>query len=154
MSKTKTNARLNTEFKGIIMNPPLGVTAGLKNDNNLFEWVATIAGPSATPYDGGIFTLNITFPLTYPFQPPKMTFVTPIYHCNINRYGEICLDLLKEAWSPSLTIEKMLLCVSSLLAAPNPTDPLVPDIAHLYESNRVEHDRIAREHTIRHAMNI
>lgn len=153
MSKSKSHPRLNKEFKDIITNPPLGVSAGLKNDNNMFEWVATITGPSATPYESAIFTLNISFPSTYPYQPPKIMFITPIYHCNISRNGDICLDLLKESWSPALTIEKMLLCISSLLAAPNPTDPLVPEIAHLYEYNRIEHDRIAREHTMKYALN-
>lgn len=147
-----SNPRLNKEYKDIIMNPPLGITAGLKNDN-LCEWVATLAGPTGTPYEGGIFTLNIVFNASYPYKPPKITFSTPIYHCNISSRGDICLDILKDNWSPALTVDKVLLSISSLLAAPNPDDPLVPDIAHLYKNNRAECEKRAREHTFKNAIN-
>lgn len=145
------NKRLRKEFTDIMKDPPPGVTAGIKN-KSLHEWIATIAGPENTPYDGGIFTLNIVFNNNHPYQPPKITFVTPIYHCNINRNGDICLDILKDNWSPALTIDKVLLSISSLLAAPNPDDPLVPDIANLYKNNRAECERRAREHTLIHAI--
>jgi len=143
--------RLNKEYKDILKLPPDGVTAGLKN-GNLNEWIATLVGPAGTPYDGGIFRLKIIFPSDYPFKPPKITFTTPIYHCNISGKGDICLDILKDNWSPALTISKVLLSISSLLNDPNPNDPLEPDIATLYRSNRVKHDQLAREHTANNAM--
>ncbi|VBB18043.1 ubiquitin-conjugating enzyme E2 E1 [Yasminevirus sp. GU-2018] len=144
------NARLQKEFKDIVANPPVGVTAGLEKDN-VNKWIATLAGPAGTPYTGGVFSLGITFPSGYPFKPPVVIFKTPIYHCNINSRGDICLDILKDAWTPALTIEKVLLSISSLLAEPNPNDPLVGEIAHLYKTNKLEHDRIAREYTVKHA---
>ena len=85
-----------------------------------FEWVSTIAGPKGSPYDGGVFYLSIHFPTNYPFTPPKVTFSTRIYHCNITSAGVICLDILKDNWSPALTISKVLLSISSLLTDPNP----------------------------------
>ena len=63
-------------------------------------------GPEDSPYTGGVFFLNIHFPTDYPFKPPKVTFVTRIYHPNINSNGGICLDILKDQWSPALTISK------------------------------------------------
>jgi ubiquitin-conjugating enzyme E2 D/E len=109
-------------------------------------------GPEGTPYHGGIFFLRINFPSDYPFKAPKIAFTTPIYHCNVNKSGGICLDILKGQWSPALTISKVLLSITSLLSDPNPDDPLMPEIAKLYKSNRAKHDVNARESTIKYAM--
>ncbi len=100
-------------------------SAGPKGDN-IFEWVSTIVGPSESPYAGGIFFLDIHFPQDYPFKPPKVilfnkiVYRTRIYHCNINSSGQICLDILKDNWSPALTISKVLLSICSLMTDANP----------------------------------
>ena len=120
-------------------------------DPDMFHWIATIMGPDNTPYEGGVFFLDIKFPNDYPFKPPKMKFTTKIYHCDINDKGGICLDLLKDMWRPSLTIEKLLDTLRDLLEYPIVTDPMVPDIAKLYRTNRKEHDRIARQWTLKYA---
>jgi len=109
-------------------------------------------GPGDSPYEGGVFFLNIHFPPDYPFKPPKVTFTTKIYHMNINSNGSICLDILKDQWSPALTISKVLLSISSLLCDANPDDPLVPEIANLFKSNKAQHDSTCREWTQRYAM--
>ena len=67
---------------------------------------ATIMGPSDSPFQGGVFFLNIHFPSDYPFKPPKVSFTTRIYHPNVNSNGSICLDILNAQWSPALTISK------------------------------------------------
>merc|ERR1711885_85713 len=95
-----------------------------------------MGGPDDSPYVGGIFFLNIHFPTDYPFKPPKINFTTRIYHPNINSNGAICLDILKDQWSPALTISKVLLSICSLLTDPNPDDPLVPEIAHIYKTDK------------------
>lgn len=59
-----------------------------------------------SPYSGGVFFLTIHFPTDYPFKPPKVNFTTRIYHPNINSNGSICLDILRDQWSPALTISK------------------------------------------------
>jgi len=122
-------------------------TAGPINQENLYLWHGTIIGPEKSPYEGGLFKLEIAFPIEYPFKPPKVQFLTKVYHPNVNSAGGICLDILKDAWVPSLTIGKVLLSISSLLTDPNPNDPLVPEIAELYVRNRAEFDRLAREYT-------
>ena len=109
-------------------------------------------GPEESPYNGGVFFLDIHFPADYPFKPPKVSFTTRIYHCNINSNGGICLDILKDQWSPALTISKVLLSVCSLLTDPNPDDPLVPEIAQLLKNNVTQHNATAREWTAKYAM--
>uniref|UniRef100_A0A8B9MY91 E2 ubiquitin-conjugating enzyme n=1 Tax=Accipiter nisus TaxID=211598 RepID=A0A8B9MY91_9AVES len=94
-------------------------SAGPKGDN-IYEWRSTILGPPGSVYEGGVFFLDITFSPDYPFKPPKVTFRTRIYHCNINSQGVICLDILKDNWSPALTISKVLLSICSLLTDCNP----------------------------------
>jgi ubiquitin-conjugating enzyme E2 D len=131
--------------------PPSNCSAGPVGDD-MFHWQATIMGPEDSPYSGGVFFLDIHFPADYPFKPPKVHFTTRIYHCNINSNGGICLDILKDQWSPALTISKVLLSICSLLTDPNPDDPLVPDIAQLLKTDRTRHDSTAREWTSKYAM--
>jgi len=142
--------RINKELQDLGRDPPASCSAGPIGDD-MFNWQATIMGPPDSPYAGGVFFLNITFPPDYPFKPPKVHFITKIYHCNVHSNGSICLDILKDQWSPALNVGKILLSISSLLHACNPRDPLVPEIADLYEKNRAEHDKKAKEWTKLHA---
>ncbi|XP_018576037.1 ubiquitin-conjugating enzyme E2-24 kDa [Anoplophora glabripennis] len=142
--------RIQKELAEITLDPPPNCSAGPKGEN-FYEWVSTILGPPGSVYEGGVFFLDIHFSPEYPFKPPKVTFRTRIYHCNINSQGVICLDILKDNWSPALTISKVLLSICSLLTDCNPADPLVGSIATQYLQNREEHDRIARLWTKRYA---
>ncbi|XP_075844762.1 ubiquitin-conjugating enzyme E2 E1 isoform X1 [Microtus pennsylvanicus] len=142
--------RIQKELADITLDPPPNCSAGPKGDN-IYEWRSTILGPPGSVYEGGVFFLDITFTPEYPFKPPKVTFRTRIYHCNINSQGVICLDILKDNWSPALTISKVLLSICSLLTDCNPADPLVGSIATQYMTNRAEHDRMARQWTKRYA---
>ncbi|XP_069814782.1 ubiquitin-conjugating enzyme E2 E1 isoform X2 [Dendropsophus ebraccatus] len=141
---------IQKELADITLDPPPNCSAGPKGDN-IYEWRSTILGPPGSVYEGGVFFLDITFTPEYPFKPPKVTFRTRIYHCNINSQGVICLDILKDNWSPALTISKVLLSICSLLTDCNPADPLVGSIATQYMTNRAEHDRMARQWTKRYA---
>ncbi|KAF2201666.1 putative glutaryl-CoA dehydrogenase [Delitschia confertaspora ATCC 74209] len=131
--------------------PPSSCSAGPIGDD-LFHWQATIMGPSDSPYSGGVFFLAIHFPTDYPFKPPKVNFTTRIYHPNINSNGSICLDILRDQWSPALTISKVLLSICSMLTDPNPDDPLVPEIAHVYKTDRSRYESTAREWTRKYAI--
>ena len=144
-------ARIQRELKDIQRDPPGNCSAGPIKEGDIFNWEATIFGPSDSPYEGGIFKLAIQFPVDYPFKPPRVAFTTRVYHPNINAAGGICLDILKDQWSPALTVGKVLLSISSLLTDANPKDPLVTEIAHVYETDREQFNRTAREWTRRYA---
>ena len=143
--------RINKELKDLEKDPPTNCSAGPVGED-LYNWQATIMGPPDSPYQGGVFFLTIKFPTDYPFKPPKVTFTTRIYHPNINANGAICLDILKDQWSPALTISKVLLSISSLLTDANPDDPFVPDIANLYKSDKKQYEKNATEWTKKYAM--
>ena len=144
--------RIQSELKEILNNPPANCSGGPIEDSDIFKWHATIIGPTDTPYEGGIFNLLINFPMDYPFKPPIVKFTTKIYHCNISSTGSICLDILKEQWSPALTISKVLLCICSLLDDPNPDDPLVPEIAEIFKKDKEKYNRTAKHWTMLYAM--
>ena len=143
--------RLEREYADILRDPPANCTAGPVSDKDLFKWEAMIFGPADSPFQGGLFKLSINFPSDYPFKPPIITFKTKIFHPNINAAGGICLDILKNQWSPALTISKVLLSILSLLTDANPADPLVPEIADLYKRDRAAYDAKAREWTMLYA---
>ena len=142
--------RIGKELKELHEDPLIMCTAGPSGDN-ILEWEGTIIGPSDSPYEGGVFFLKINFPEDYPFTPPKIKFKTKIFHCNISSNGDICLDILKDQWSPALTISKVLLSLCSLFTDPNPEDPLVPTIANLLKDDKEKHDHYARLWTLKYA---
>ena len=147
-----SSIRLKKELEELIKSPPSNCSAGCV-DNDIYHWRATISGPENTPYMGGIFVLDIHFPVNYPFKAPKCNFITKIYHPNINSAGSICVDILRNNWSPALTISKVLLSISSLLDEPNPDDPLEPIIAKEYKENRNTFNNNAKTWTKIYAMN-
>ena len=141
-----SSLRLHKELKMLKLSPPINCSAGLIEDD-IFHWNATIMGPEDSPYYGGVFFIDIKFPHDYPYKPPKMRFTTKIYHPNISKTGFICVDILKNNWSPALTVSKVLLSICSLLNDPNPDDPLEPEIANEYKNNNKQYIESAQSWT-------
>ncbi|XP_062014919.1 constitutive photomorphogenesis protein 10 [Rosa rugosa] len=149
-SVSSSGKRIQREMVELNTDPPPDCSAGPKGDN-LYHWVATIIGPPGTPYQGGIYFLDITFPGDYPFKPPKIVFRTRVFHCNVDASGNVSLEIVKDGWSPALTITKVLLAIRSIFTKPDPYNPLVPSIAHLYLADKAKHDELASEWTMRFA---
>ncbi|XP_043647659.1 constitutive photomorphogenesis protein 10 [Drosophila teissieri] len=145
-----TITRLRREISEFSTDQTEGCKVEMVGDN-LFHWVATIPGPSETVYEGGRFRVEIVFPRNYPFQPPYVAFLTKTYHCNIAFSGRLCLDILSSKWSPALSASKVLISIMSLLADPNPNDPMEVGVADMFRRNRVLHDQHAREWTKKYA---
>lgn len=122
-----------------------GVTAVPISATSLSELRGSIEGPEATPYEGGRFELEILISTKYPFEPPQMRFLTKIWHPNISsQTGAICLDILKDAWSPALTIKTALLSIQALLSAAEPTDPQDAEVAKMYLNDHTQFLKTAR----------
>ncbi|CAH2056916.1 unnamed protein product, partial [Iphiclides podalirius] len=112
-------------------------------------------GPKGSPYEKGSFKLIVNIPKRYPFEPPLVKFVTPVYHPNIDKEGRICMDMLKMppkgAWLPTITLETLLVSLQTLLANPNPHDPLMMDVAHEYKVDIETFQEKARRLTQKYA---
>ncbi|KAK3927437.1 Ubiquitin-conjugating enzyme E2 T [Frankliniella fusca] len=151
---SKKDVRVKRELEKIMKQPPAGISLCMINDS-ISELRATIMGVAGSPYEEGVFKLDVTITDRYPYEPPHVRFKTPVYHPNIDNNGRICLELLKlppsGCWRPVVTIEAVLLSIQSLLGAPNPDDPLMENIASQYRLDKQEFERIAREHTLQHA---
>ncbi|KAG0487403.1 hypothetical protein HPP92_009498 [Vanilla planifolia] len=155
----RLSARMQKEIKLLLSDPPPGVSfPSLTNESSSpsFESIeARLRGPEGTMYSEGCFTLRIQVPERYPFQPPNITFVTPIYHPNIDSGGRICLDILnlppKGAWQPSLNISTVLTSIGLLMTEPNPDDGLMVEASREYKYNRKVFDEKARHWTQKYA---
>ncbi|ETV78172.1 hypothetical protein H257_08368 [Aphanomyces astaci] len=147
-------ARMRKEMEMLENDPPHGICAWPK-DNKLDELEAQIQGPEGTPYEKGIFLLSITIPERYPFEPPKVQFVTPIFHPNIDNAGRICLDTLKMqpkgSWMPSVNLSTLLTTIRLLMTDPNPDDGLMPEITDLFKQNHALFVSKATAMTAQHA---
>lgn len=148
-----------------------GVKAVPVTEGNLRHLKGTIQGPAGTCYEGGLFEVDIQIPKQYPFEPPKMKFVTKVWHPNISsQTGAICLvrgekafmahpilyrnsrgnffsflqDILKDQWSPALTIKTALLSLQALMCSPEPGDPQDAQVAKMYTSDRQKFNETAK----------
>lgn len=141
MSRVK---RIAKELEECRQDTQSGVTLKLNNENDLTHLTGYFRGPPGTPYEGGMFQVNIDIPNEYPFKPPQMKFSTKIYHPNISSVtGAICLDILKDAWTPILTLKSSLISLQSLLQSPEPNDPQDAEVAKHYLTNKAGFEETA-----------
>jgi len=149
--------RLQKEYEEIRKLGPsnsYGITADIVG-GDMTHWKGVIKGPEGSVYDSGTFVIDIIIPHDYPYKPPKMRFETRIWHPNISsQTGAICLDILKDEWSPALTIRTALLSLQVLLCAPQPDDPQDAVVASQYKADLPLFEATAREWTRVHARDI
>ncbi|KAJ7079571.1 ubiquitin-conjugating enzyme [Mycena belliarum] len=124
---------LRRQLTELTKHPVEGFSAGLVDDDNLYEWEILVIGPPDTLYEGGFFKARLTFPTEFPLLPPKMRFITPMWHPNIYPDGVVCVSILHapgddqygyedagERWMPVHTVESILISVISLLSSDTP----------------------------------
>ncbi|KAI0917678.1 hypothetical protein AcW2_007754 [Taiwanofungus camphoratus] len=136
--------RLNKEIADCKNDRSSRITIDLV-DNSPYHLIGAFDGPEGTPYEGGHFQVDIVIPDSYPFQPVKMKFITKVYHPNVSSAsGAICLDILKDAWSPVLTLKSTLISLQSLLCSPEPRDPQDAEVAKHYMTSKSSFEDTAR----------
>ncbi|KAJ7805847.1 ubiquitin-conjugating enzyme [Mycena leptocephala] len=124
---------LRRQLTELTKHPVEGFSAGLVDDDNLYEWEILVIGPPDTLYEGGFFKARLSFPPEFPLLPPKMRFITEMWHPNIYADGVVCVSILHapgddqygyedagERWMPVHTVESILVSVISLLSSDTP----------------------------------
>ena len=143
--------RLAKELREIQSDTKSGVTVTVLGDD-LAHMQGTLMGPDESPYQGGKFYVDIQLTNAYPFEPPKMRFITKVWHPNVSSAnGAICLDILKEQWSPALSIKTAMLSLQALLCSPEPSDPQDAVVAKQYIERQEEFAAQARRWTLEYA---
>ncbi|KAF9430473.1 Ubiquitin-conjugating enzyme E2 15 [Podila epigama] len=139
---------LQRQLRELNKHPVEGFSAGLVDDNNIFEWEIMILGPPDTLYEGGFFKAIMKFPEDYPLMPPTLKFTTDMYHPNVYPSGEVCISILhppgedkygyedaSERWLPVHTVETILVSVISMLSSPNDESPANIEAAKEWRDN-------------------
>jgi ubiquitin-protein ligase len=142
--------RIFKEYRDLLDNPLPNWSPFISADDSTL-WKIIMEGPAGTPYENGRWIITLKFPDNYPFKPPFVRFLIPIYHCNINNDGKICLDILRDSWSPALTARQIFNSISALLISPNPADALDSVKANVYSDNKENYNKLAAEHKEKHA---
>jgi len=114
----------------VVEKPPEGIKI-IPNEENITDIQALIEGPSDTPFQGGIFKMKLVLGPDFPQSPPKGYFLTKIFHPNVSKNGEICVNTLKKDWKADLGIKHILLTVKCLLIYPNPESALNEEAGRL-----------------------
>jgi len=150
MAKEQGALLLTKQLGELNKNPVEGFSAGLIDDEDIYNWEVLIIGPTDTYFEGGFFKTHLTFPRDYPVNPPKMKFVSEIWHPNIDaKSGDVCISILhapgedkygyerpEERWLPIHTVETIIMSVISMLSEPNDESPANIDAAKDWRENR------------------
>eukprot|EP00898_Chlorokybus_atmophyticus_P002458 jgi/Chlat1/3212/Chrsp22S03419 len=141
------------ELRQLDSSPPEGVRV-IVNEENLSDIQADLTGPgtfSGTPYEGGRFRMRLVLGDDFPRVPPKGYFITRIFHPNISKAGEICVNTLKRDWNPSLGLRHVLMVIRCLLIEPFPESALNEEAGKLLMEDYEGYSRHARLMTSIHA---
>ena len=132
--------RLLRDLQKITENPPRGIEACPEEDD-IMKWEALIYGPEKTPWEDGIFKLELLFRSDYPNKPPSVRFMSTIFHPNVYKDGKLCQDILDTQWCAIYDVSSILISIQSLLNDPNPNSPANAEAAKLYVEDRQEYYR-------------
>lgn len=138
------------ELSELASHPPEGIKVFI-NDEDVTDIQAAIDGPAGTPYAGGLFRVRLILGKDFPSSPPKGYFVTKIFHPNVARNGEICVNTLKKDWKSDLGLKHILLTIKCLLIVPNAESALNEEAGKLLLERYDDYCERARMMTEIHA---
>lgn len=154
-SKAKSSAQmLMKELQQINKSGNENFSVGVIDEGNIYKWEVILIGPVDTFYEGGYFKCQMDFPEEYPHKPPKLKFISKMYHPNVYKTGKVCISILHEGvdetgyeqanerWSPALGVEGVLLSVLSMLSDPNDESPANVEAAKMWREDK---DRFKKE---------
>lgn len=136
--------RLQDEHRLLITQAPSGASASPRDQQSPFLWDATIMGPERTPWEGGLYSLEIRFSSQHPYRPPHIRFTTRMSHPNITTEGIPALEMIQSRWNPQIRLATILQELQSMLAQPSPLYPVNLPSSHIYRTDRRQYDRAAR----------
>ncbi|KAI9203516.1 ubiquitin-conjugating enzyme/RWD-like protein [Polychytrium aggregatum] len=126
---------------------PWGISADI-NENNLYHWKARIMGLPETPWEGGIFQVELFFTEEYNEVPPDVYFTTVPFHPNVELLtGKPCLPYLSDEslWDPAMGIVSILMELQTMLANPGLVDPINLPAAQIFECSPHLYDQLVRD---------
>lgn len=134
-------------------------SVGLINDD-IYRWKVIIFGPKDTPFEGGIFMAEMKFPIQYPEEPPTFKFITPMWHPNIDKDGNVCISILhksgnddfgyeelNERWMPVRSAESIIMSIICLLNSPNCESSANQDAGFQYRERKDDYYKKVRHYT-------
>jgi len=152
MSTKKVPNRIKKEIKLLLGKDPVPGAEITVDENDVRHISAFVEGAEGTPYEGGVFEIQMFLVEDYPMSPPDALFITDIYHPNVDgNLGKICLDILKDKWSPALQIRTVIMSIQALMSDPNPNDPLNNEAAELWIKDKDAAIKKARDYTKKYA---
>ncbi|KAL5367596.1 putative ubiquitin-conjugating enzyme E2 [Cryptosporidium parvum] len=145
-------SRLIIELKDSSRNKDTDIRL-IPSENDLMYWDGEIVGPDETPYEGFVFKIEIIVSPQYPILPPSVKFVTPIFHPNVNFFtGEVCIDVIKDNWTPAWTLHAVCRAIISILCDPNPNSPLNCDAGNILRcGDKKGFNNMARMYSLEYA---
>lgn len=149
--ENKAIQRLQKELKKL-KEQPLAFAEAAPSNDDLLLWVAKIQGPKNSPYENGVFKIQIQFSPQYPMKPPELTFLTKIYHPSVqDKDGKVCQEIIGKNWAPVLNMFYILETLQQMLVDPTTDSPLEPEIAELLAKDKKKFEKTAKEWTKKYA---
>eukprot|EP01028_Stygiella_incarcerata_P010240 TRINITY_DN51_c0_g1_i1.p1 TRINITY_DN51_c0_g1~~TRINITY_DN51_c0_g1_i1.p1 ORF type:complete len:154 (-),score=44.32 TRINITY_DN51_c0_g1_i1:168-629(-) len=141
---TKARRHLMRQFMQLRKSEVVGCIAS-PVETDVLLWKAQINGPENSIWEGGVFKLEMKFSEEYPDEPPKVKFLTKMFHPNIYENGDICVDMLQKGWVATYGVENILVSLQSLLTDPNTSSPANHEAANLYDNDRKKYENRVKE---------